>query len=72
MWRQVGDHDNGYRPDEASLHNRVIANEWMSAALNAKHDHYQNVSREGAAHVDRKAVAPTLAEALEWLWKGTR
>ena len=70
VWLQVGDKDNGYQRAEASLHNWVLANQRMAAALKAKGYHYQYVFCEGAGHVDRKAVGQTLPEALLWLWHG--
>ena len=70
VWLEVGEKDNGYQRDEASLHNWVLANQRMATALKAKGYHYQYVFCEGAGHVDRKAVGQTLPEALEWLWSG--
>ncbi len=70
VWLQVGEKDNGYQRDEASLHNWVMANERMAAALKAKDYHYRYVFSAGAGHVDRKVVNQTLPEALLWLWQG--
>ena len=70
IWLQVGGRDNGFQRDEASLHNWVLANRRMAAALKAKGYHYRCVFCEGAGHVDRKAVGETLPEALQWLWHG--
>ncbi len=70
IWLQVGERDLGYQRDEASLHNWVMANQRMAAALKAKGYHYQYVFCAGAGHVDRRAVGQTLPEALLWLWKG--
>jgi len=70
IWMQVGDKDIGWDRDEATLHNWVLANQRMAAVLKAKGYHYEYVFCRGAGHVDRKAVAQTLPEALEWLWKG--
>jgi iron(III)-enterobactin esterase len=70
MWMQVGEKDNGWDRDEATLHNWVMANDRMAAALKAKGYHYQYVFCAGAGHVDRKAVGQTLPEALVWLWRG--
>ena len=70
IWMQVGDHDNGWDRDEATLHNWVLANNRMAAALKAKGYHYEYYFCKGAGHVDRKAVAQTLPEALSWLWQG--
>jgi enterochelin esterase-like enzyme len=70
IWMEVGEHDNGSVNTAADLHNWVIANERMAAALKAKGYHYQFVYALGAGHVDRRVVAQTLPEALEWLWQG--
>jgi enterochelin esterase family protein len=70
IWLQVGEKDNGYKRDEASLHNWVLANQRMAAALKAKKYHYRYVFSAGAGHVDRKVVNQTLPEALLWLWQG--
>jgi enterochelin esterase-like enzyme len=69
VWLEVGEHDNGWQRDEASLHNWVLANQRMAAALKAKGYSYEYVYCVGAGHVDRKAVGQTLPGALEWLWK---
>jgi enterochelin esterase-like enzyme len=70
IWLEVGENDNGSKKDEASLHNWVMANQRMAAALKAKGYQYQYVYCLGAGHVDRKAVGQTLPGALAWLWKG--
>jgi enterochelin esterase-like enzyme len=70
VWLQVGEKDNGYQRDEASLHNWVLANQRMAAALKAKGYHYHYVFCKDAGHVDRKAVGETLPEALLWVWRG--
>jgi enterochelin esterase-like enzyme len=70
IWMEVGSRDLGAQKDEASLHNWVMANQRMAAALKAKGYHYQFVFCQDAAHVDRKAVGETLPEALLWLWRG--
>ena len=70
VWLEVGEQDIGYQRDEASLHNWVLANQRMEAALKAKGYHYQYVFCKGAGHVDGKALGQTLPEALLWLWHG--
>jgi enterochelin esterase-like enzyme len=72
IWMEVGQNDNGSINTAADLHNWVIANERMAAALKAKGYHYQFVYAEGAGHVDRRVVAQTLPQALEWLWQDYR
>lgn len=69
IWLQVGEKDNGWDRDEASLHNWVMANERMAEVLTKKGYAYQYVFCKKAGHVDGKAVAATLPAALEWLWK---
>jgi iron(III)-enterobactin esterase len=70
IWLEVGENDNGANRDEASLHNWVMANDRMAAALKAKGYHYHYVFAQGAKHVDGKVVRQTLPEALLWLWRG--
>jgi iron(III)-enterobactin esterase len=70
VWLEVGEKDNGYNKGEKSLHNWVLANERMAAALKDKEYHYRYVFAAGAGHVDRKVVNQTLPEALLWLWQG--
>jgi iron(III)-enterobactin esterase len=70
VWLEVGEKDNGYDKDEKSLHNWVLANQRMAAALKDKKYHYRYVFAAGAGHVDRKVVNQTLPEALVWLWRG--
>jgi enterochelin esterase-like enzyme len=70
IWLQVGEKDNGWDRDEATFHNWVLANQRMAAVLKAKGYHYEYVFCRGAGHVDHKAVAQTLPEALSWLWQG--
>ncbi|HZM04562.1 MAG TPA: alpha/beta hydrolase-fold protein [Candidatus Saccharimonadales bacterium] len=70
IWMEVGEKDIGYQRDEASLHNWVMANDRMAAALKAKGYQYRYVFCENAGHVDRKAVGETLPSALSWLWEG--
>jgi enterochelin esterase-like enzyme len=70
VWLQVGEKDNGSMQEEATLHNWVLANQRMAAALKLKGYHYRYVFSTGAGHVDRKVVNQTLPEALLWLWQG--
>jgi enterochelin esterase family protein len=70
IWLEVGENDNGANRDEASLHNWVMANDRMSAALKAKGYHYHYVFAQAAKHVDGKVVRQTLPDALLWLWRG--
>jgi enterochelin esterase-like enzyme len=70
IWMQVGQKDNGWNRDEATLHNWVLANQRMATVLKAKGYHYEYFFCLGAGHVDRKVVGQTLPEALTWLWQG--
>ena len=66
---EVGEKDNGAKRDEASLHNWVLANRRMAAALKAKGYQYRFVFAKGAGHVDGRVTRQTLPAALEWVWK---
>jgi iron(III)-enterobactin esterase len=71
IWMEVGDQDllnpNVMRDD---MHDWVVANERMGAALAAKGYHYQFVFALHAGHTDPNVKLHTLPEALEWLWQG--
>ncbi|HEX8916064.1 MAG TPA: alpha/beta hydrolase-fold protein [Humisphaera sp.] len=70
VWLEVSENDNGSKKDEASLHNWVMANERMAAALKAKGYPYRYVFAKNAGHTDGKVTRQTLPGALEWLWQG--
>src|SRR6185295_2190889 len=70
IWMHVGEMDNGYTRDEASLHNWVIANQHMAAALKARGYDYRYVFAEKSGHTDGAVINQTLPEALVWLWQG--
>ncbi|MBS1503856.1 MAG: esterase family protein, partial [Bacteroidetes bacterium] len=71
IWMEVGDRDL-YNPNvmRDNMHDWVVANENMAKVLAAKGYAYQFVFAKNAGHVDHAVKAQTLAEALEWLWKG--
>jgi iron(III)-enterobactin esterase len=71
IWMEVGDRDL-YNPNvmRDDMHDWVLANEKMAAALAAKHYHYQFVFAKNAGHVDHATRLQTLPEALEYLWLG--
>ena len=71
IWLEVGDRDL-FNPNvmRDGLHDWVVANENMAAALAAKGYHYQFVFARNAGHVDSGTKRQTLPEALEWLWQG--
>lgn len=70
IWLEVSENDNGSQRDEASLHNWVLANQRMAAALKAKGYAYRYVFASGAGHTDGRVTRQTLPAALEWLWQG--
>ncbi|HEX2750948.1 MAG TPA: alpha/beta hydrolase-fold protein [Verrucomicrobiales bacterium] len=70
IWLHVSENDNGPKKDEASLHNWVMANQRMAAALKAKGYHYRYVFSKASGHVDGRVVKQTLPGALLWLWHG--
>ena len=70
VWLEVSENDNGATRDEASLHNWVLANQRMAAALKAKGYEYRFVFAKGAKHTDGRVTRQTLPGALEWLWQG--
>jgi enterochelin esterase-like enzyme len=70
IWMQVGELDNRASDPESTLHNWVLANVRMAAALKAKGYEYQFVFAKGAKHCDGRMKRETLPRALEWLWLG--
>lgn len=68
IWLHVSENDNGATATEASLHNWVMANQRMAAALKAKGYTYRYVFAKAAGHTDRRVIRQTLPGALEWLW----
>jgi len=71
IWMEVGDRDN-FNPNimRDDMHDWVLANEKMAAALAAKGYHYQFVFARNAGHTDRTVKQQTLPEALEYVWQG--
>lgn len=71
LWMEVGDKDL-FNPNvmRDGMHDWVLANEKMAAALAAKGYHYQFVFAKNAGHVDQATKRQTLGEALEYLWQG--
>jgi iron(III)-enterobactin esterase len=71
IWMEVGDRDNyNMNALHDNMHDWVVANENMAKVLAAKGYHYQFVFARNAGHTDRAVRAQTLAEALEYLWRG--
>ena len=69
IWMHVSEQDNGFDRDEASLHNWVMANQRMAAALKSKGYHYRFVLSKNSRHCDGRVKNATLPDALVWLWK---
>ena len=71
IWMEVGDRDN-YNPNAMrdNMHDWVVANERMAAALAAKGYHYQFIFARNAGHTDKNVKQQTLPDALEYLWRG--
>jgi iron(III)-enterobactin esterase len=71
LWMEVGDRDllnpNAMRDN---MHDWVLANERMAKVLEAKGYHYQFVFAKNAGHTDRSVKEQTLAEALQYVWRG--
>jgi enterochelin esterase-like enzyme len=70
VFLQVSEMDNGATASEAGLHNWVLANQRMAAALKAKGYHYRFVYALGAGHCDAKVRRQTLPDTLVWMWRG--
>ncbi len=69
IWMEVGDKDLlNPNPMRDGMHDWVLANEKMAAALAAKGYHYQFVFAKNAQHVDHAVKKQTLPEALEYVW----
>jgi iron(III)-enterobactin esterase len=70
VYLEVGENDLRANDPESTLHNWVMANQRMAAALKAKQYHYQFQFARGAGHCDAGVIGQTLYEALKWLWRG--
>jgi enterochelin esterase-like enzyme len=70
IWMEVSDGDL-LNPNimRDGMHDWVLANERMAAALAAKGYQYQFVFAKNARHCDGAVKQQTLPAALEWLWK---
>ena len=67
LWLQISDRDNFN--DSDGMHDWVLANQLMAAALAGKGYTYQFLFSRDAGHCDRAVKQQTLPQALEWLWK---
>jgi len=70
IWLEMGENDNGHDTASSAFRNWTIANKHMGEALKAKGYHYQLVFAKGAGHTDSKVNQQTIAQALEFVWKG--
>ncbi len=70
IWLEAGENDNGAQTASSAFRNWVIANKHMAEALKAKGYHFQFVFAKGAGHTDSRTNQQTIAEALEFAWKG--
>jgi len=70
VWLEVAQNDNGGTTASSGMRNWIIANLRMAQDLKAKGYHYQLVYAKNAGHTDSKAIAQTLPQALEFVWKG--
>ncbi len=70
VFLQVGEMDNGYTMPESSLHNWLLANQHVAAALKAKGYHYRFIYALGATHCDARPRQQTLPDTLQWMWRG--
>ena len=71
VWMQVGDRDL-FNPNVMvdGMHDWVVANHRMAAALKDKGYQYQYVFTQDSGHCDRRVRDQTLPQALEWVWRG--
>jgi enterochelin esterase-like enzyme len=71
IWMEVGDAD-ALDPNvmRDHMHDSVVANERLAAALADKGYHYQFLFARHAGHGDADVRVQTLPEALEYLWQG--
>lgn len=69
IWFHVSDLDNGNSRAEETAGNWVLANMHMLDALKARGYDYRYVWSLEAGHSDRRVIAQTLPNALEWLWR---
>jgi enterochelin esterase-like enzyme len=70
IWLEAGENDNGAQTASSAFRNWVIANKHMAEVLKAKGYHYQFVFAKGAGHTDSRTNQQTIAQALEFAWKG--
>jgi enterochelin esterase family protein len=70
IWHESGTNDLGAGGAPGGYRNFDLANQRMAAAFKLRGYHYHYDHALGAGHVDGRAVAQTLPEALLWVWRG--
>jgi enterochelin esterase-like enzyme len=70
VWIHASQNDNGNATASSAFRNWVIANKHMAEAMKAKGYDYQFVFAKNAGHTDGKVINQTIAQALEFVWKG--
>jgi enterochelin esterase-like enzyme len=71
VWLQVGEHEPvNFNDLRDGMHDWVLANRRMAAALRDKGYRYRFVFALGASHCDGEVRQQTLPQALEWAWQG--
>jgi enterochelin esterase-like enzyme len=70
VYLHVGERDLGYDASAEGLHNWVLANEGMFAALSQKGYHVHFDFALATGHCDGSVIDHTLYDALKWLWRG--
>jgi enterochelin esterase-like enzyme len=70
IWMHVSENDLRSKDPEETLHNWVMANDRFSRVLKAKKYPYQFVFSKESGHCDGRVERQTLAQALEFAWKG--
>jgi iron(III)-enterobactin esterase len=70
IFTHVSENDNRAKDPEETYHNWVMANERTAAALKAKVYDYRFVFSCATRHCDPKVFEQTLADTLDWMWRG--
>jgi hypothetical protein len=70
VWLESGTGDLGSGGAPSGYRNFDLANQRMAAAMKMRGYHYHYDHAMGAGHVDGRAVSQTLAEAMQWVWRG--
>jgi enterochelin esterase-like enzyme len=70
IWMHVSENDLRSKDPEETLHNWVMANDRFARVLKAKKYPYQFVFSKESGHCDVRVERQTLAQALEFAWKG--